>query len=144
MGIAACRLLFIGSSILLSWLSSPIVLAQEASGTLEIELNSMTDVSGGCRLSFVATNSLGDLDKTALEIVEFDSNNLVNQVLVLDFGKLPNNKTRVIQFDVAHACQSISRLLVNQIAECSGAAIDSNVCLKGLKTANRTTIKFGM
>ncbi len=69
----------------------------------------------------------------------------VSQVLILEFGKLPIGKTKVVQFDLAgQPCSQISRLLINDVAECTsdGKAVD--VCMDDLKTDTRINIDFGV
>jgi len=118
--------------------------AQEQQFTLE--LNSARDSGGGCRVSFIAFNGTGVvLDKTSYEMVVFDSEGLVSQFLILEFGRLPVNKTKVVQFDLADLpCGSISRLLINDVAECTSNEAPSNLCLDSLQTKARTEIGFGV
>jgi hypothetical protein len=114
---------------------------------LTIELNRMQQSQNGCRLSFMAVNKMGTgLDKTALEIVIFDADNIVSQMLLLDFGRLPNDKTKIVEFDLSLQCEQISRVLVNDIAECAGAE-EQNLaedCFNALRTLNRAEIEFGI
>jgi hypothetical protein len=114
---------------------------------LTIELNRMQQSQNGCRLSFMAVNKLGTgLEKTALEIVIFDADNIVSQMLLLDFGRLPNDKTKIVEFDLSLQCEQISRVLVNDIAECAGAE-EQNLaedCFNALRTLNRAEIEFGI
>jgi len=132
--------LFLAASLLVQ-LS---VRAQEQQFTLE--LNSARDSGGGCRVSFIAFNGTGVvLEKTSYEVVVFDAEGLVAQFLILEFGRLPTNKTKVVQFDLAEQpCGSISRLLINDVAECVSNQETSNVCLDALKTNARTEISFGI
>lgn len=127
-----------------SLLVQPSVRAQEQQFTLE--LNSARDSGGGCRVSFIAFNGTGVvLEKTSYEVVVFDADGLVAQFLILEFGRLPTNKTKVVQFDLAEQpCGSISRLLINDVAECVSNQEASNVCLDALKTNARTEISFGI
>lgn len=122
--------------------------AQDAAGGKQftLELNSARDAGGGCRVSFVAFNGTGvALDKTSYEVVVFDGEGLVAQFLILEFGRLPDNKTKVVQFDLAgQPCGSISRLLINDVAECVSGGEASTVCLDALKTEARTEIGFGV
>jgi hypothetical protein len=95
----------------------------------------------------MAVNKMGTgLDKTALEIVIFDADNIVSQMLLLDFGRLPNDKTKIVEFDLSLQCEQISRVLVNDIAECAGAE-EQNLaedCFNALRTLNRAEIEFGI
>lgn len=132
--------LFLAASLLVQ----PSVRAQERQFALE--LNSARDSGGGCRVSFIAFNGTGVvLEKTSYEVVVFDAEGLVAQFLILEFGRLPTNKTKVVQFDLAEQpCGSISRLLINDVAECVSNQETSNVCLDALKTNARTEIGFGI
>lgn len=122
--------------------------AQEADGTLlRIELNKVQQSQNGCRLSFMAVNQLGTgLEKTALEIVVFDAEGIVSQTLVLDFGRLPDDKTKVVEFDLPTRCDEISRVLVNDVSECAGPSQEdlAEACLNALRISNRAAIEFGI
>ena len=118
--------------------------AAPASDGLQIELNKATDANGNCRLVFVAKNDSGQsLDQTAYEVVIFGDDGGVLQFLVLQFGRYPANKTRVVRFDVENqSCSGISRLLVNDVDACVSNGQPSEVCLEGLTTSSRTDISF--
>ena len=128
-------------TVVLAWTSTAS--AQEKKFLLE--LNSASDSGSGCRVSFVAFNGTGQaLEKTSYEVVVFDSQGLVADFLILDFGRLPVNKTRVVLFDLnKHACGTISRLLINGAVECETATGPSELCLDSLTTTARTQIEFG-
>ena len=66
---------------------------------LTIELNKVQQSEDGCRLSFIAVNGMGaNLETTAMEVVFFDANDVVSEMLLLDFGRLPSDKTKVVEF----------------------------------------------
>lgn len=114
---------------------------------LTIELNRVQQSQSGCRLSFMAVNKMGaDLQTTALEIVFFDAEHIVSQMLLLDFGRLPSGKTKVVEFDLPQDCGQISRVLVNDIVECASADEQNMTqdCFNGLRTSNRAAIEFGI
>ena len=113
---------------------------------ITIELNDAADVSGACRLVFVAVNGTGVvLEKTSFDVVTFDSTGKVGQSLTFQFGRLPVGKTRVVQFDLpGQACATISRLLVNDVSECAVDGNASELCLDALSTSTRTAIEFGL
>lgn len=116
------------------------------SGNFGLELNNARAVENGCRLTYVATNNTGaELDKTSYEVAVFDKEGGVSRLLILEFGKLQNGKTKVVQFDLAdQACDNISRLLVNSVAECTAADGSTPDCMAGLVTSSRTEIDFGI
>ena len=124
--------------------------AQSATPTPEknftLELNSARDNENGCRLTYVAFNgSSTPLDKTAYEVVVFDQDGGVSQFLILEFGKLPTGKTKVVQFDLKDKkCADISRLLINDVSECEAGGATVPICLDALQTTSRTNIGFGV
>lgn len=119
--------------------------AMAETGNIELELNTAADVDGGCRLTYVATNATATaLEKTSYEVAVFDTDGIVQKLLVLDFGFLPSGKTRVVQFDLPEqACPKISRISVNSPAECQAASGPSNVCRDNQLLSSRVpTIQF--
>lgn len=104
------------------------VLAQ--SGNIEIELNTAADVDGGCRLTYVITNSsTTSLDKVSYEVAVYDTEGIVKKLLVLEFGFLPSGKTRVVQFDLPEQqCVGVSRILVNGPVECASGGTEQTIC----------------
>ncbi len=118
-------------------------IAQESSFSLE--LNSAKDNENGCRLTYVAKNNTGVvLEKTSYEVVVFDKDGGVAQFLILEFGNLPINKTKVVQFELNdQKCDNISRLLINDVSDCIAGGKTVPICLDALKTKSRTKIDFG-
>lgn len=124
--------------------ASPAATSAPSGGNLAIELNKASDANGNCRLVFVAKNDTGQpLDQTAYEVVIFDGEGGVLDFLVLQFGRYPSGKTRVVRFDVENQqCEGISRLLVNDIDVCVSGGQATNVCVEKLTTTSRNDIKF--
>lgn len=120
--------------------------AQTQDQPISIELNDAANVASGCRLVFVAINNSGViLDKASYAVVTFDTSGKVGQSLTFQFGRLPIGKTKVVQFDLPGvSCDTISRLLINDAAECTVDAKPSTVCLDALMTSTRTKIIFGL
>jgi hypothetical protein len=135
--------LFVALVFIVNLLSSGSAIAQEK--VFSLELNGAKDTENGCRLTYVAYNGTGtQLDKTAYEVVVFDKSGSVSQFLILEFGKLPQRKTKVVQFELKDSkCDNISRLLINDVSECEVAGTTVATCLDALKTKSRTTIGFG-
>ena len=121
-----------------------IVSAQ--SGNFVLELNNATEVDDSCRLTYVATNNTGiALSKTSYEVAIFDAEGGVSNLLVLEFGQLPIAKTKVVQFDLkGQSCANISRIVVNNLAECESADGSHDFCLSALITSSRNDIQFGV
>lgn len=125
---------------------SALVSAQDVSGKISLELNQLQPIDGGgCRLSIIATNGLErPMDQLTLEMVAFDKEGLVDQFLGLKFSRISAGKTKILQFALAgKACDSISRLHVNNVSNCVPASITDVYCPDLLDLSNRTPIRFG-
>jgi hypothetical protein len=125
---------------------TPAALAEEkATETIRLELNGLQPSERGCRVTFVVTNNLGGVvERAAYELAFFDDNGLVSRLAVIDFMELDRGRTKVRQFEFAGMdCSSVGRVLVNDVAECSGAGIDAGDCMSRLDLATRTSIQFG-
>jgi hypothetical protein len=132
------------TSIVALILSAGPAFSQEAAIT--IELNDAANAENACRLVFVAVNRSGVLlEKTSYDVVTFDTSGKVGKSLTFQFGRLPIGKTKVVQFDLpGQTCDSISRLLVNDVSECSVDGKASDICIDALTTTTRAKIEFGL
>lgn len=120
--------------------------AQDLSGKISLELNQLQQIDGGgCRMSIIATNGLErPMDQLTLEMVAFDKDGLVDQFLALKFSRISAGKTKILQFALAgKACDSISRLHVNNVTNCVPPSITDVYCPDLLDLSNRTPIRFG-
>ncbi|WP_405402640.1 hypothetical protein [Paracoccus sp. Ld10] len=119
------------------------------SGSVLLDLNGATATeAGNCRLTMVTTNRLDKgLTRAAWQVAVFDAEGVVQALPILDFGALAQGKTKVALFELpGSGCDAISRIIVNDVAECR-AEDDSDlreVCLTGLATQTRTAIDFGL
>ncbi|HMO06452.1 MAG TPA: hypothetical protein PKD10_02240 [Paracoccaceae bacterium] len=139
----ALRACAIGGLVGLALSAAPA--SAQSGGAIEIELNRAEDVGGICRLTYVATNaSPTGLEAMSYEVAVFDSEALMRQLLVLDFGRLPSGKTRVVQFDLAdQPCAGISRILVNGAVDCTGPSGPRDTCRDNALLSTRVrTIQF--
>lgn len=120
--------------------------AQEVTGKISLELNQLQPLeNGGCRMSIIATNGLErPMEQLSLEMVAFDKDGLVDQFLGLKFSRISAGKTKILQFALAgRACDSISRLHVNNVSNCVPPSITDVYCPDLLELSNRTPIRFG-
>ncbi|MGB0901681.1 hypothetical protein [Halocynthiibacter sp.] len=107
---------------------------------ISIELNAVTPTESGCRLSFLAQNSLGeDLERLVLETVLFTREGAVQTMTLFDFQSLPTGRPRVRQFDLASAnCAGLGNILINGVNQCVGGDLDANICADALRLQSRT------
>ena len=116
------------------------------SGNISLELNAARDEANTCRLTFVATNNPGvALSEMSYEVVMFDSEGTVDQLLIMAFGEMARDKTKVVSFILGErSCSGIGRVLINNEAACTSAEGGSASCMSGLVTSSRIDIEFGI
>ena len=121
------------------------VAAVEA-GQFGLELNALQQSEAGCRITFLAENRLGsEIDKASFELALFGAEGGIDRLVALDFGALPEGKSRVVQFELKQlACADIGRVLINDITACEGGALTPATCLAALAPSTRTTASFGI
>lgn len=125
-------------------LTCSLAASAEGEKAISIELNKAANTEQGCRLTFVVKNDTQSLlEKTSYEIAAFDTSKTVMKLLVFEFGRLPVQKTKVVEFALAGvACADISRILVNTAPECIADGSASTICLDALRTSSLAQIVF--
>lgn len=120
--------------------------ASADNGSIDIQLNAAKPSEQGCRVSFVLQNKLGHrIEELTVEVVIFDTAGSVSEFLLLKTGSLPAGKIRVRQFDLKnHKCDSISRVLVNDVKTCLGEGVTASTCLDWIRPSSSTPIKLVM
>jgi len=120
--------------------------AQDAAPGFPLELNAVQPSDNGCRVTFLASNQLGQpLARAALEMALFDKAGSIERIVTLDFKDLSPGKTKVLQFDLAGLdCADLGRILVNDVTACEGEGLAPDACLAGLTTSARPDIVFGL
>lgn len=120
--------------------------AQTAAPVLAIELNALQASETGCRITFVVTNNLGStLDLATTEIALFNTGGAIERIIKLDFKALIDGKSKVLQFNIPDLkCESVGRLLLNDITACQGDALEPAACLTQLKTTAIPDVAFGV
>lgn len=122
--------------------------AQEATSQpdapfLSIELNTVEQQTGTCRLTFVAQNGLGvDVSAVVFETVLFGRADQVIDLTLFDFKHLPDGSPRVRQFDLAGVeCASVGRVLLNDVHACTGANLTAELCAAELHWSSRADVE---
>lgn len=121
----------------------PSVIADEK-GKISFQLNSTAGVKDACRFNFVFRNGVSrPIKDLVLELVVFNSEDLVDRFVLVKSGSLPEGKTRVRQFDFAGlACDKVSKLLVNEVKVCEGDGLEPESCLSRLETKGSKSIRL--
>lgn len=127
--------------------STNSALAQSADDNpseLLLELNTVQEVNGACRLTFLVQNETGsDIEKAAFETVIFDSSGRVVTLSLFDFRDLPADRPRVRQFGLPDLnCDSIGRVLINGANSCVVDGSESDICATGLNLTSRIDVEL--
>jgi hypothetical protein len=141
---------FLATASIVTGLGGPASVAVAAEPGLDIELNKAEDGGdGACVASFVVRNTMGQsLDRFSMDLYVFDSNGVIARQVLLDLAPLKGiqggAKTTVARFNlIATPCAEVSRILVNDIPSCRGAASGKTLdCLGGLSVSSRGRIEM--
>ncbi|WP_132806471.1 hypothetical protein [Tepidamorphus gemmatus] len=116
----------------------------EPRGRLDLELNRLEDIDGGCRLTLMFTNGLDvNIEAMSVETVLFDAEGRVIRFLLLKPRPLSSGRTRVQQFDIRDlACPAIARVLLNDVTDCVGEGLDPATCLAAINVTSRDGVAF--
>lgn len=111
--------------------------------SIALELNTLTPLESGCRLTFLATNTMEHaIDKLVLESVLFNTDGSVDRLTLFDLQNLPQKRSRVRQFDIPGlTCEAMGRVLINGVAACTGEGVEANACLEALDVTSRTDVE---
>jgi hypothetical protein len=110
---------------------------------LSLELNAVAEQDSGCRITFVATNTLrADISALVVEAVIFTPDGLVDRLALLDFAALPQTRPRVRQFDLPGlSCDRIGQVLINAVGTCTGtgtgAGLEPATCAAAMTVSSR-------
>lgn len=98
-------------------------MAQDPSGRITLELNTIQTTDGGCLASFMVTNGLpSDIDSLILETALIDKDGRVERLTLFDFGTLPSERPRVRQFLLeGQPCDAFGAVLINGAQSCLAA-----------------------
>ena len=58
---------------------------------------------------------------------------------------MPDGRTKVREFNLSgSSCDSIERVLVNDVSACEGDGVSREACASALKASSRADIEFGL
>lgn len=114
--------------------------AARAASPLQLELNKVEPVDGGCRLYLVLRNEGETFDSLKLDLVGFGTDGVIRQRVAVELGPVPAARTTVRLFDLAGAdCPGLGSLLVNDVLTCSDSAGAVADCVDRLAVSSRAT-----
>ncbi len=134
-------------AVLIAGATPAVVLAQsaeDAPSRLFLELNSVQDVGGACRLTFLARNGTGvAIDRAVFETVIFDTSGGVVSLSLFDFRDLPADRPRVRQFELPEmTCEAVGQALINGASSCVVGGAESRVCDDALSLGSRIAVEL--
>ena len=119
--------------------------AQSSSaGTFSLELNRLDAVADDCRVTLVEKNGTQSaFAALKLDFVVFDAAGIVTKRVGVDAGPLKAGRTVVKTFDLKGlACDSVGRLLINDVLACKAEGIAADACLDLVEPRSRVAAPF--
>ncbi|WP_424985210.1 hypothetical protein [Microbulbifer sp. S227A] len=122
----------------------PALAPAQPADRLSIELNTVQDVGGACRLTFVIANDTGmQIDKAVFETVIFDTAGAVVSLSLFNFRDLPAARPRVRQFELPGvACDTVGRALINGASSCIVDGAENAICEDALVLRSRLSVEL--
>lgn len=109
---------------------------------LSVELNRLESVEGACRVYLVLKSDLpDDLTALQLDLVAFGADRVVAGRMAVDLAPLPGAKETVRLFDWPQIdCDTIGRILVNDVPACATEAGTLDRCVRRIETSQVGTV----
>lgn len=113
--------------------------ANAADERIGLELNKLEQRDGACRAYVVIENGTASrFDTLSFDLVMFDRTGVVAERLALETAPLPPAKTSLKVFDVPGLpCESVGRVLVNEVLACGDEQGAREDCLSRVETSAR-------
>ena len=123
---------------------APAQSAEDTTSRLFLELNSVQDVEGSCRLTFLARNGTGmAIEQAVFETVIFDTSGKVVSLSLFNFRELPADRPRVRQFDLpGMTCDTVGKALINGANSCVIGGAESRICHEALSLGSRLAVEL--
>ena len=130
-------------------LPAAIALAPNASlaqtGKLKIELNKFEPAEGGgCRAFFLFRNQTGlTFEGFEMSLAILDGAGVIDRLLTIDAAPLPVGRTTLKLFEIPDTtCESISEILLHEIASCRPQNAEEMDCFSILDLTSRTPARL--
>ncbi len=110
---------------------------------IEVQLNKLEDVDGGCRAYVVVNNQNAlAIQSLMLEMISFRTDGVIGQRFSVELGPLSGKKRSVKLFRLDANCDDIGSFLVNQVLKCESANGPIEDCMSGLTVSALTKAEF--
>lgn len=109
-----------------------------------VELNRLEESGENCKSYFISRN-LTEMafERLRLDLVLFDAEEIVLKALAIEAAPIAAGKTKVNVFEIdGVACDSIARILLNQVAACIDANGERRDCDAAIELTSRTDAAF--
>jgi len=115
--------------------------ATRADESVRVELNTLDQASGKCRVSFVIENKAdAAVESLKLDLAVFGRDGGIQQRLITEMGPVRRAKTIVKAFEIGPDCAMVGSILVNDVAACAPASPAE--CLDRLVLSSRIPVRL--
>ena len=113
----------------------------QATNIIFLELNRLQQQKGNCISYFVLKNQTANsYSAFQIELIVFDKNDIISSRFLGDFKKVKANKTLVKLFSIPKTkCNSIAKVLINDIHQCKIGKSNKENCLDLIKPSAKSS-----
>ncbi|MEM7508380.1 MAG: hypothetical protein AAF415_16730 [Pseudomonadota bacterium] len=122
---------------------TPIAAAAEGP-KIRVELNKLEPKGANCQAYILLENQTDTgFENLSLDLVLFDGDGVIARRLAVEMAPLRAGKTSVKVFGIdGLGCDTIGRLLVNDVLKCTSAGAARDDCLGLIETASRGSVEL--
>jgi hypothetical protein len=107
-----------------------------ATEPIRLELNTLENSEGRCRVSFVIENKdQAALESLRLDLAVFNRDGILQRRAYADLAPLRGGKTAVKSFTLDVGCSDVGSILINDVTACAPG--ETNACLDRLALSSR-------
>jgi hypothetical protein len=121
--------------LIFAWTGLAGMAMAEGNPAVQVELNKLDDVESQCHMTFVIANKSAALQSLKLDLVVFDTENVVYRRIITEMGPVRAGRTIVRTFPIDSQCDRIGAVLVNDVSACVPG--EREACLDGLSLSSR-------
>lgn len=119
--------------------------AAAADGDIGIELNKLEPAGEACRVYMLMENKAPlAFESLRIDLIFFGTDGVIARRIGPELGPLAKERSVVKLFDITgQPCDSIGRILVNDVVACKADGADQTGCIDRLRLSSRTAVPFG-
>lgn len=117
---------------------------QAETGQLQVELNKVEEIDGGCRAFFLFRNQTGkSFSGFEMSLAILDGQGVIDRLLSIDAAPLPVQRTTLKLFEIPEiSCGNISEILLHDVTSCQPQNEEQMDCFPILNLGSKTAAQL--